>query len=184
MSKEDKGLAILGGLMSVIFMYMIFLGLFNPNPQPEPIKTQSHSKQSVVAPVVDEVVPEVETEVVEDLPVRLTYYSYEGNKTASGHSPSNFGIHQDLGAFTFEGKLVVATANLTRLKWQLYEGYKSFELYEEFDLVINDTIYPAIVLDVCGACYGMSHESVQRIDVYVNSGVKLPDLATLRVVYE
>ena len=73
--------------------------------------------------------------------------------------------------YTYDGKVVVATANMIRLPRGIVEGYNSHELFEEFTIRLNDKEYPAIVLDVCGACYGMYDEQLQRYDIFTTSNV-------------
>ncbi len=85
--------------------------------------------------------------------------------TASGYKISDFDVNE-LGWYTFQNKVVVATANTTRLSKYLYGGYRSHELFEKIHLIIEDVVYPAIVLDVCGACYGISNETKQRYDIF------------------
>lgn len=93
-----------------------------------------------------------------------------GTTTASGLKINDFEVN-DEGMYTFEGKVVVATANMTRLPRGIAEGYKSHELYEEFTIQLNDKEYQAIVLDVCGACYGMFDEFLQRYDIFTTKNV-------------
>lgn len=93
-----------------------------------------------------------------------------GTTTASGLRILDFDINDD-GMYTYDGKVVVATANMTRLQRGINEGYKSHELYEEFTIRLNDKEYQAIVLDVCGACYGMFDEFLQRYDIFTTKNV-------------
>lgn len=93
-----------------------------------------------------------------------------GTTTASGLQIKDFEVNDD-GMYTYDGKVVVATANMTRLPRGIAEGYKSHELFEEFTIRLNDKDYQAIVLDVCGACYYMESEFLQRYDIFVTSNV-------------
>lgn len=93
-----------------------------------------------------------------------------GTTTASGLQIKDFEVNED-GMYTYDGKVVVATANMTRLPRGIAEGYRSHELFEEFTIRLNDKDYQAIVLDVCGACYYMEGEFLQRYDVFVTSNV-------------
>lgn len=93
-----------------------------------------------------------------------------GFTTASGLRILDFDVN-DEGMYTYEDKVVVATANMTRLQRGINEGYKSHELYEEFTIRLNDKEYKAIVLDVCGACYGMFDEFLQRYDIFTTKNV-------------
>lgn len=103
-----------------------------------------------------------------------SYYLNDGSSgslTASGLSIDDFKINE-YGYYTYQGKVVVATANTSRLDLNLKQGYKSHELYDEFQIVLNGIELPAIVLDVCGACYGFAGEDLQRYDIFTN-GVSL-----------
>lgn len=93
-----------------------------------------------------------------------------GDITASGLSSKDFKVNED-GMYTYNGKIVVATSNTTRLKRPLYKGYKSHELYDELTLTFNDKTYGAVVLDVCGSCYGVTKETSQRYDVFTSGNV-------------
>lgn len=93
-----------------------------------------------------------------------------GFTTASGLRIFDFDVN-DEGMYIYDGKVVVATANMTRLQRGINEGYKSHELYEEFMIRLNDKEYQAIVLDVCGACYGMFDEFLQRYDIFTTKNV-------------
>ena len=93
-----------------------------------------------------------------------------GITTASGLQIKDFEINE-YNMYTYDGKVVVATANMIRLPRGIVEGYNSHELFEEFTIRLNDKEYPAIVLDVCGACYGMFDEQLQRYDIFTTSNV-------------
>ena len=79
--------------------------------------------------------------------------------TASGKTTNNFQVNNK-GWYTWNGKLVVATAS-TRLGKTSQRTYK---LYDEFDIIIDNETYRAIVLDVCGACMRDN-----RIDLFTTS---------------
>lgn len=93
-----------------------------------------------------------------------------GTTTASGKKISDFQVNEE-GMYTYQGKVVIATANTTRLKWELKEGYSSHELYEEFIIRLNGKEYVGVVLDVCGSCYGVIGESIQRYDIFAVGNV-------------
>lgn len=73
--------------------------------------------------------------------------------------------------YTYQDKVVLATANTTRYKSNLYDGYQSHELYEVLTIEVNNNQYEAIVLDVCGACYGVQGEQYQRYDIFTTGPV-------------
>lgn len=99
---------------------------------------------------------------------RLTYY-YPGDSTASktitasGKSTKDFQVNEN-GWYTYQGKLVVATASSRLLKWDKYKNstQPTYKLYDELVLSINGKEYEAIVLDVCGACMKSA-----KIDLFV-----------------
>ena len=93
-----------------------------------------------------------------------------GITTASGLQIKDFEVNE-YNMYTYDGKVVVATANLTRLPRGIVEGYNSHELFDEFTIRLNDKEYQAIVLDVCGACYGMFDEFLQRYDIFATKNV-------------
>ena len=76
-----------------------------------------------------------------------------GSTTASGLQTKDFQINEK-GWYTYKGKVVVATANRSLLKygWPAVDGITYYKLYDTFTLVIDGISYPAIVLDSCGAC--------------------------------
>lgn len=93
-----------------------------------------------------------------------------GMTTASGYQINDFNINEE-GMYTFMDYIVIATANTTRLEWPLFEDYQSHELYEVLTLNFNGKEYKGIVLDVCGACFGIEGESNQRYDVFTTGQV-------------
>ena len=104
---------------------------------------------------------------------RMTsYYPEEGElTTGSGLSPANFEIN-DKGWYTYQGKLVVATATtyLANQGWQVGSGVHLRKYYNELTLNIDGIDYQAIVLDSCGSCM-----RTDRVDLYVSSVDYLKD---------
>lgn len=139
-------------------------------PEPEPVllvdvKLPKPEPKPEIAPK-----PTVKNTAV----ILTNYYANDGSSgttTASGLSINDFQIHPTLKAYTYNNRIVVATSNMTRLQRPLNAGYRTFELYDEFILEIQGIDYPAVVLDVCGACYGVKGESKQRIDVFTTGSV-------------
>lgn len=93
-----------------------------------------------------------------------------GTTTASGLKVTDFEVSEE-GWYLYEGKVVVATANITRLKRGIAEGYRSHELYEELTIRLNGKEYQSVVLDLCGACYGVDGEFLQRYDIFTTGNV-------------
>ena len=113
-------------------------------------------------PVIEEV-----QEVESSYTTRMTsYYPEEGETiTASGLGINNFQVNNK-GWFTYNGKLVVATAS-NRLG---STSMKTYNLYDEVIINIEGTDYEAIVLDVCGAC-----QRSNRIDLFASSMIYAKD---------
>lgn len=109
-------------------------------------------------------------ETVELTKVRFTNY-YENDElgsvgiTSTGFRTSDFRVN-DLGIYTYENKIVLATANNGYKIDTLPNGYKAYDYYDELNVVIDNVSYPAIVLDLCGACYWK--EDYQRYDLFVS----------------
>ena len=114
------------------------------------IKTDQLKNRVTTLPKVEERF--VNEEVVESTEVLFTNY-YIGDETnfaditASGLSVDDFKLNDD-GFYTYDDRVVVATANETRLYNGLFNGYKSHELYEELLIEVNGQTHEAIALDV------------------------------------
>ena len=85
-----------------------------------------------------------------------------GDTTASGLTIKDFEVNKE-GMYTYDNKIVVATSNLERLNRPIYKGY--------ITLTFNDKSYEAVVLDVCGSCFGVLGETKQRYDVFTTGNV-------------
>ena len=109
--------------------------------------------------------PQVKTEVPNHYTTRLTsFWPAENNGenicTASGLCMQHMTENEN-GWYMYKGRLAIATAS-TRLG---SSSQKTYKLYQEVTLVINGRSYPAIVVDVCGAC-----QRKNIIDLYVKDG--------------
>lgn len=101
-----------------------------------------------------------------------SYYPEEtSNCTGSGLCSLDFQIN-DKGWYTYQGKLVVATATEYLLKYgfSLAEGVHTYKYYDELILNIDGVDYPAIVLDSCG-----SSMKNGRIDLFVSGAWAVKD---------
>lgn len=76
-----------------------------------------------------------------------------GSVTGSGLKSSDFQVNEH-GWYTYQGKLVVATATtyLLNYGYARRDGIVYHKYYETLTLTINGKDYPAIILDSCGAC--------------------------------
>lgn len=112
--------------------------------------------------------------IYKDTDILLTnYWSGDGSSgttTASGLKVSDFEVNED-GLYTYNGKIVVATANVSRLNKPIRESYKSHNLFDELELTFNNKPYTGVVLDVCGACFGVDGEELQRYDIFATNNV-------------
>ena len=126
---------------------------------------EKEEKKEEQQPIIEQ--PQEVVEQPTSYETRMTsYYPEEGeNITASGLTPNDFETNEN-GWFTYQGKLVVATAS-TRLG---YTEMRTYNLYDELTLNIDGIDYNAIVLDVCGAC-----QRLNRIDLFVSSYIYAKD---------
>lgn len=96
---------------------------------------------------------------------RLTsYYPTRANsETGCGLRFNNFDVNEN-GWFTYDGRLVIATATdyLLNYGWKLADGVRTYEYYQELILNIDGVDYLAVVLDSCGLCM-----TTGRIDLFV-----------------
>ena len=83
--------------------------------------------------------------------------------TASGLSSKNFDINEN-GWYTYQGKLVIATASYRLKNWTMTDQAHPYNLYDELVIKINGINYDAIVLDLCGMCMWYN-----RIDLFVSN---------------
>lgn len=99
-----------------------------------------------------------------------------GECTGSGKCSWDFQIN-DKGWYTWQGKLVVATATtyLANQGWYTAPGVHLYKYYEELVLKIDGVDYDAIILDSCG-----SSMKTDRIDLFVSNGISARD-ATINV---
>ena len=128
---------------------------------------------------INEVIEEAKQEPITEknsYQTRLTsFYANDdygtGNCTGSGLCEINFEIN-DKGWYTYQGKLVLATATpyLLNYGYGLVDGIETYRYYDETTLNIDGISYQAIVLDSCGACM-----SDNRIDLFVSNRESVKD---------
>lgn len=106
---------------------------------------------------------------------RLTSYhtndGSSGNCTGSGLCTNDFQVNEN-GWYTYQGKLVVATATEYLLKYgfSLADGVHTYRYYDEIVLNIDGIDYQAIVTDSCGNCMRTG-----RIDLFVSGSWAVKD---------
>lgn len=127
----------------------------------------------------EEIVLEVEEVFYE---TRMTSYypgddCKSGTVTGSGKSIKDFEVNE-YGWYTYNGKLVVATATkyLLNYGFTLSEGVHTYKYWEEITIEIDGVRYEAIVLDSCG--HAMHSD---RIDLFVSNSKSVKD-TTIKVI--
>lgn len=125
---------------------------------------------------VEEIIEEVFYET------RMTSYypgddCKSGTVTGSGKSIKDFEVNE-YGWYTYNGKLVVATATkyLLNYGFTLSEGVHTYKYWEEITIEIDGVRYEAIVLDSCG--HAMHSD---RIDLFVSNSKSVKD-TTIKVI--
>lgn len=83
--------------------------------------------------------------------------------TGCGLGIEDFGVNE-YGWYTYNGKLVVATATnyLLNYGWRYSNDVRLYNYYDVLILNINGVDYEAIVLDSCGICM-----TTGRVDLFV-----------------
>lgn len=75
-----------------------------------------------------------------------------------------YNINRELAGSFF---IVLATANNDFVgQFNLTNGYRTYELFDEIEFELNDKKYTGIVLDACGSCFGVAGEQYQRFDIF------------------
>lgn len=111
---------------------------------------------------------------------RMTsYYPTRANRvTGCGLEFNKFDVNEN-GWFTYDGRLVIATATnyLLNYGWKLADGVRTYKYYQELILNIDGVDYLAVVLDSCGLCM-----QTGRIDLFVMDKNSIKD--TMIIVKE
>ncbi len=157
---------ILVALLTIVILSLLIISIIKAVNKDDKELATAMISDVILEEEKKEVTPEVkkeanveETKKVKEtkLSYRLTsYYTGDGtgsgSVTASGKSTKDFQINER-GWYTYQGKLVVATASKRLLSWEKYKDstQRFFNLYDELILEIDGVRYDAIVLDVCGA---------------------------------
>ncbi len=122
-------------------------------------------------PVIEEV-QEVQ-QVPSSYTTRMTsFYPAESSDcTGSGKCSWDFTVN-DKGWYTYNGKLVVATATtyLANQGWYVAPGVHLYKYWEELVLTIDGVEYDAIILDSCG-----SSMRTDRVDLFVSNANSVKD---------
>lgn len=137
----------------------------------KPITIESKNTVNISAKVEEpELIVEESEPTSNTYETRLTSYwandEYEtGSCTGSGLCEKDFQVNEK-GWYTYQGKLVVATATpyLEKYGWVIYDGVHTFKYYDEVILNIDGIDYESIVVDSCGNCC-----KTDRIDLFVSN---------------
>ena len=138
------------------------------------ITINAQSSVKIIAKA-EEMHNEIENTVQNSYTTRMTsYYSGEagsGECTGSGLCTSDFEVN-DKGWYTYQGKLVVATATPYLLKYgfNLADGVHTYRYGDEITLNIDGIDYQAVVRDSCGNCM-----KTGRIDLFVSNANSVKD---------
>ena len=132
-----------------------------------PIKLEEQVPQKEVK---EEIIQEPIIEKPSTYTTRMTsFYSGDecntGSITASGLGENDFNVNEN-GWYTYQDKLVIATAS-TRLG---YTDMRTYNLYDNINVIIDGIRYEGIVLDRCGAC-----QIYNRIDLFVSNAESVID---------
>lgn len=116
-----------------------------------------------------------DTNVLTTYETRMTsYYPNDGpgtgSITGSGLGPNDFEINEH-GWYTYQGKLVVATATDYLIsRFGLADGVRTYRYGDEITLNIDGVDYQAVVKDSCGNCMRTG-----RIDLFVSGSWAVKD---------
>lgn len=125
---------------------------------------------------IEEEQRKIEEEQARTYQTRMTSYHVNDNyetttTTGSGLNIYDFETNEN-GWYTYNGKLVVATATNYLLKYgfDLASGVRTYQYYDELTIMIDGIEYQAIVLDSCG-----SSMKNGRIDLFVSNAESIKD---------
>lgn len=179
---NKRGKALVAILIMIPILVIIFKGTKNEVNAKSEIALQTEAAL-VIAEQPNEVVEE-EPEEVEEVfyETRMTSYypgddCKSGTVTGSGKGINDFEVNE-YGWYTYNGKLVVATATkyLLNYGFTLSEGVHTYKYWDEITIEIDGVRYEAIVLDSCG--HAMHSD---RIDLFVSNSKSIKD-TTIKVI--
>ena len=176
---NKRGKALVAILIMIPILVIIFKGTKNEvSAKEEPVLAETTNE--IVEVMQEEPVEEEAEEVFYE--TRMTSYypgddCKSGTVTGSGKSIKDFEVNE-YGWYTYNGKLVVATATkyLLNYGFTLSEGVHTYKYWEEITIEIDGVRYEAIVLDSCG--HAMHSD---RIDLFVSNSKSVKD-TTIKVI--
>ena len=153
-------------IITLIIFIIIFIGYVYPKNKE--INKKEDNLILIKEPLEEQTITNEKEIIVRE--TRLTSYWVNDDcnsedMTASGKTTKDFKLNSN-GWYTWNGMLIVATASNRLGK----TSQKTYNLYDEIELIINDRQYTAVVLDVCGACM-----KYNRIDLFVKNKESMID---------
>lgn len=172
-------------ILFILIALYLFLEPFKPRTKQkttQPKEIIAKKEKVVYEPKNDVLEQSEETQETYQEPIQDTYTtrmtSYWANDgygtgecTGSGLCSWNFQVN-DKGWYTYQGKLVVATATvyLANQGWFVSDGVHLYKYWEELVLTIDGVEYEAIILDSCG-----SSMRTDRVDLFVSNASSVKD---------
>lgn len=176
---NKRGKTLVAILIMIPILVIIFKGTKNEVSAKEEI-VLAETQNEIVEVMQEELIEEEVEEVFYE--TRMTSYypgddCKSGTVTGSGKSIKDFEVNE-YGWYTYNGKLVVATATkyLLNYGFTLSEGVHTYKYWEEITIEIDGVRYEAIVLDSCG--HAMHSD---RIDLFVSNSKSVKD-TTIKVI--
>ena len=156
----------------IIVILIITIGYFSNTSKKKIDRFILHKENNPIINVIEEQKPTPEPIVEQPKSHNSRMTSYwvgddcnSEDMTASGKTTRDFELN-DKGWYTWNDMLVIATASKRLGK----TNQRTYRLYEEIYIKINDIVYKAVVLDVCGACMRDN-----RIDLFVKDRASMID---------
>lgn len=176
---NKRGKTLVAILIMIPILVIIFKGTKNEVDAKTDIALQTEAIMTIAEQPNEIEEPEVEEVFYE---TRMTSYypgddCKSGTVTGSGKSIKDFEVNE-YGWYTYNGKLVVATATkyLLNYGFTLSEGVHTYKYWDEITIEIDGVRYEAIVLDSCG--HAMHSD---RIDLFVSNSKSVKD-TTIKVI--
>jgi hypothetical protein len=173
----------------ILILLLLLSGLSPLKPSSQPTSGEKPPLVSPLTPITHPSLIEKE-EFVSKKPIPIVvrenviftnYYLGDGSSgttTSSGLQIRHFKVNS-MGWYTYQGKVVVATATTICLRVKtgpcgkynsVPDGYRVYDLRDELTIIFNGKAYEAIVLDSCGACmHRINNEPYQRYDIFIKS---------------
>ena len=178
---NKRGKALVAILIMIPILVIIFKGTKNEVNAKVDLAMTKEANIIATETIKEEEPIEEEVEEVFYETRMTSYYPGDdcksGTVTGSGKSIKDFEVNE-YGWYTYNGKLVVATATkyLLNYGFTLSEGVHTYKYWEEITIEIDGVRYEAIVLDSCG--HAMHSD---RIDLFVSNSKSVKD-TTIKVI--